>query len=138
MSAITSINSQGSANPGTMASRQPAPQPAPVAVRQNGGGAVEDASSKISSIKASNAPSVQQTAQISRETVEAAAEKLRSFASSMNRDLNIVVDGGSGKALIRVVDAASNETVRQIPAEESLRLARTIDYLTNMFADLRA
>ena len=98
MSAITSINSQGAANPGTMASRQPAPQPAPVAVRQNGGGAVEDASSKISSIKASNAPSVQQTAQISRETVEAAAEKLRSFASSMNRDLNIVVDGGSGKA----------------------------------------
>ena len=52
MSAITSINSQGSANPGTMASRQPAPQPTPVAVRQNSGGAVEDASSKISSIKA--------------------------------------------------------------------------------------
>jgi len=138
MSAIASINSQGAANTGTMASRQLAPQPTPVAVRQNSGGAVEDASSKISSIKASNAPNVQQTAQISKESVEAAAEKLRSFASSMNRDLNIEVDGGSGKTLIRVVDAASNETVRQIPAEESLRLARTIDYLTNIFADLRA
>jgi len=138
MSAIATINSQGAANSGAIASRQPAPQLVPAAVHQSDGGSVQDASSKISLTKAANAPSVQQTAQISRESVEAAADKLRSFASSMNRDLNIVVDGGSGKAVIRVVDSASNETVRQIPAEESLRLARTIDYLTNIFADLRA
>ena len=66
MSAIATINSQGAANSGTTASRQPAPQLIPAAVHQSDGGSVQDASSKISLTKAANAPSVQQTAQISR------------------------------------------------------------------------
>ncbi|NDF99706.1 MAG: hypothetical protein EB101_12480, partial [Chitinophagia bacterium] len=36
------------------------------------------------------------------------------------------------------VDPQSSETVRQIPGEEALRLARTIDYLSSMLVSQKA
>lgn len=98
----------------------------------------EMASSKISVVRAASAPSVQETAHVTRESVEAAAVKIQSFVSSMSRNLNIFVDDASGKAVIRVVDPQSNEMIRQIPGEESLRLARTLDFLSSILVSQKA
>ncbi|NDF74506.1 MAG: flagellar protein FlaG [Betaproteobacteria bacterium] len=98
----------------------------------------EAVAQQITAARTTNAPSVQETAKVSRETVEAAANKIQSFVSSMSRDLNIFVDSSSGKAVIRVVDPQTNETIRQIPPEESLRLARMVDYLASLLVDQRA
>jgi flagellar protein FlaG len=56
----------------------------------------------------------------------------------MNRDLNIDVDASSGRAIIRVVDPNSNETIRQIPGDEAIRLAKTIDFLASIFVNQKA
>lgn len=108
------------------------------AVAQQGAARAEAASNKISVVRSASAPSVQEMASATRESVEAAAVKIQNFVSSMSRDLSISVDSGSGKAVIRVVDPRSNEMVRQIPGEEALRLARTIDFLSSMLVSQNA
>jgi flagellar protein FlaG len=75
---------------------------------------------------------------ISREVVEAAAEKIQSFVSSMNRNLNIYVDSSSGHSVIRVVDPESSQVIRQIPPDESIRLAQTVDFLASLLVHQRA
>jgi flagellar protein FlaG len=82
--------------------------------------------------------SIQEAASIARAQIEAAAEKIQSFANSMGRGLNFVVDSSSGKAVIRVTDPSTNATIRQIPPEESLRIARIVDYLASLLVSQRA
>ena len=83
-------------------------------------------------------PSVHEVSKISRESVEAAAEEIQSFVSSMKRDLNIYVDSSTGRSVIRVVDPDSSQVIRQIPPEESIRLAQTVDFLASLLVHQRA
>lgn len=99
---------------------------------------MDEASTKINLVRSTSAPSVQETASVTRESIEAAAIKIQGFVSAMSRNLNISVDSASGKSVIRVVDPQSNEMVRQIPGEEALRLARTIDFLSSILVSQKA
>jgi flagellar protein FlaG len=83
-------------------------------------------------------PSVQEAASTARAQVQLAAEKLQNFANTLGKGINFVVDSSSGKAVIRVTDPATNEVVRQIPPEESLRIAKVVDYLASLFVSQRA
>jgi flagellar protein FlaG len=42
--------------------------------------------------------------------------------SSVNRELRFSIDKDSGRTVVKVVDADSGETIRQLPPEEVLRL----------------
>jgi flagellar protein FlaG len=92
----------------------------------------------IQAARSKSVPSVQEVSKISREVVEAAAEKIQSFVSSMNRNLNIYVDSSSGHSVIRVVDPESSQVIRQIPPDESIRLAQTVDFLASLLVHQRA
>ena len=83
-------------------------------------------------------PSVQEAAAIARAQVESAAQKIQSFANSLGKGINFVVDASSGRAVIRVTDPSTNETIRQIPPEESLRIAQVVDYLASLLVSQRA
>ena len=56
--------------------------------------------------------------------LEQAVENLNRLAQSMRRDLHFSVDEASGHTVVKVMDAESGETVRQIPSEEVLSMAR--------------
>jgi len=65
---------------------------------------------------------------------EASAEKLQEVVSQLNdhvqmvqRDLHFSVDEQSGHTVIRVVNSATEELVRQIPSEEVLRISRNLE-----------
>lgn len=62
-----------------------------------------------------------------RADVFEAMSKIQNYAHKVERNLNFSVDEGSGKTVIKVVDSATNELVRQIPAEEVLRIARALE-----------
>ena len=47
--------------------------------------------------------------------------------AAAQRSLSFHIDKGSGRTVITVVDAATNEVVRQIPAEEVLALSRALE-----------
>jgi flagellar protein FlaG len=60
------------------------------------------------------------------EQVRQVVQNLSDYVQSFKRDLQFSVDRGSGRTVIRVVDSTSGETIRQIPSEELLDIARAL------------
>lgn len=56
-----------------------------------------------------------------------AIEQLTRLARNTARDLQFSVDEVSGRTVITVINASTDEIVRQIPSEEVLALARNFD-----------
>lgn len=63
----------------------------------------------------------------SREPVEEAVSSIREFAQSIQRNLNFALDDSSGQVVVKVTDGVSGEVIRQIPSEEALRLAESLE-----------
>lgn len=59
-----------------------------------------------------------------RDALEQALEALAKGVRAWSTHLQFEIDEDSGRVVVRVIDTDSGETVRQIPAEEALRLAR--------------
>lgn len=60
----------------------------------------------------------------SPEELEQATRQITSYMQNVSRSLEISVDGELGTTVIQVLDAETEEVVRQMPAEETLRFAR--------------
>jgi flagellar protein FlaG len=58
--------------------------------------------------------------------VKQAARQIEGFMQSMNRYLEFRIDQDSGRTVVTVKDKTSGEVIRQIPAEEVLRLAQNL------------
>lgn len=58
--------------------------------------------------------------------VKQAAKQLETFMQSMNRYLEFRIDQDSGRTIVTVKDKTTGDVVRQIPAEEVLRLAHNL------------
>lgn len=66
-----------------------------------------------------------QSSQSSSDIQEAVTE-INEFVQNVQRDLSFNMDEVSGKTVIKVIDRDSGDTVRQIPSEEVLQIARSI------------
>lgn len=100
---------------------QPAPQRAPDA-----GGAdprpVPDARSE-QPVQTQPLPS-----QVSQQQLEEAMQRMKEAIKPIaNNSLEFSIDESTGKTVVRIVDAATKEVVRQIPSEEMLAIARGLD-----------
>lgn len=60
------------------------------------------------------------------ERIKAAAQQLDSYLKSAARNLEFRVDERSGRVVVTVHDTATGDVIRQIPNEETLRLAEHI------------
>ena len=86
-------------------------------------------------VKPSN---INQVTQPTREVVAKAAEQIQSFVQSMGRNLNFSIDQTTGYHVVRVVNPETNETVRQLPSEELLRIAQSMKQLNSALVNQRA
>jgi flagellar protein FlaG len=68
--------------------------------------------------------------QPTRETVAAAAQQMQKFVSSMGRSLNFSIDDQTGYNIVRVTNPATGEVVRQMPSDELLRLAHSLNEIS--------
>ncbi|HVY64324.1 MAG TPA: flagellar protein FlaG [Gammaproteobacteria bacterium] len=59
--------------------------------------------------------------------IERAARRLNETLAATNRSLSFRIDKGSGRTVITVVDAATQEVVRQIPSEDMLALSHALE-----------
>jgi flagellar protein FlaG len=75
-------------------------------------------------IKPSN---VSQATQPTQEVVAKTAQQLESFVASMGRDLSFSVDSTTGYHVVRVTNPQTGEVVRQLPSEELLKIAQTME-----------
>jgi flagellar protein FlaG len=64
--------------------------------------------------------------------VAKAVERLNALMASHQRSLRFSIDASSGRTVITVINDATNEVVRQIPAPELLQIARDLDQLGSL------
>ena len=69
-----------------------------------------------------------QPKQPSREEVRQAVEEMRkSLTDRSSSNLQFSVDNDTGQTIVRVTDVQTGELIRQIPSEELVELAKSLD-----------
>ncbi len=111
----------------------PAARPAatPVAARPVGAFAVPPTppASTGAQAAAAAASNRREAAAELQEVLESARKAIQQSSSS---NLEFSVDEQLGRTIVRLVDATTQEVIRQIPSEEFLRAARSIDVLRGL------
>lgn len=62
-----------------------------------------------------------------REQIGQAVQQMQRSLPSMARNLQFSLDEETGRTVVKVVDTDTNEVIRQIPSEEALAIAQTLD-----------
>lgn len=66
-------------------------------------------------------------AQPDKKQLQEAVSKLNDYVQNIRRNLSFSVEEATGRTVIRVYDSETDELIRQIPSEETLRLAEQIE-----------
>lgn len=64
--------------------------------------------------------------EVSRPELMEAVKELNAIPKIQNHSLRFSVDDSSGRTVVKVIDAESEEVIRQIPPEEVLEVARKV------------
>jgi flagellar protein FlaG len=71
----------------------------------------------------------------SKAAVEKAVQRATELARSLSRKLSFSYDDRINKVIVRVMEGESDKLVRQIPAEEMIRLSVRMDEIMGMLID---
>jgi len=86
-------------------------------------------------IKPSN---VQKESVMSKEAVAKAAAQIQNFVKEMGRNLSFTIDETTGYNVVRVMNPETNEVIRQLPSEELLKIARSMEQLNSVLVNQKA
>ncbi len=70
--------------------------------------------------------------------VQQALDEVRDAISPVAQNLQFSIDDDTGKTLIKVVDASTDEVIRQIPSEEIVAIAKALDKLQGVLIKQQA
>lgn len=73
-----------------------------------------------------------------RATVQHAVHDLNRMTGAIAQDVRFSIDDDSGKLVVKVVDTKTQEVLRQIPSEEVLSLAHSLDKMRGLLLDDKA
>ncbi|WP_265948206.1 flagellar protein FlaG [Dechloromonas sp. A34] len=128
---ISSINS--SAAPGTT--------PRPVAVQASTAEVRQAHATQISSAASvQTAQSVTQTqkTEANRQELEDAVKQVNDFLKPINNAIQFNLDDDTGKTIVKVIDVATKEVIRQFPSEDMLSIAKAIDKMKGLLVQQKA
>lgn len=74
---------------------------------------------------------------LTAEQLEKVAQQLQEFVGEMNRGLEFTVDKDSGRDVIKIIDKASGDLVKQYPSEEVLTLVAKLSDMVGGFIDAK-
>ena len=60
-------------------------------------------------------------------SIDKALQQIQAFLNDSKRELTFERDESSGRTIIRVIDPASGDVIRQFPSEEVLKIAAILD-----------
>ena len=60
------------------------------------------------------------------DDLQQAVSKLNDFVQTIQRNLQFNIDKDSGVMVVKVIDTKSSKVIRQIPTEETLKMARSL------------
>jgi flagellar protein FlaG len=78
---------------------------------------------------AESAPAVEQ------EALRRAVESINRRLERSVQNLQFSLDESTGKVVVKVVDAATEQVIRQIPSEEALAISRSLERLQGLLLD---
>jgi len=100
---------------------------------------VQTSNTKPDPVVSTVAPAATQQSQRSSEgDVANAVDKLNDFASKNASDLNFSKDEETGRTIVKVVDKATDTVIRQIPSEEAVAIAKSIDKMQGLLINHKA
>lgn len=67
-----------------------------------------------------------------RSQVEGAVSAIQEFVQSVRRNLDFRVDESSGRVVVKVTDRESGDVIRQMPTEEALKLAESLEEVRSL------
>ena len=67
----------------------------------------------------------------SKESLDSAAKAIEGFIAQSPSDLKFMVDNSTGQYYFKIIDSVTHETIRQVPSEEVLTMARRLQELTD-------
>lgn len=76
--------------------------------------------------------------QPSFQQLEQAARRIEKFVQPISSDLQFSVDEASGSQVVRVIDRATQQVIRQMPSEEMLAIASALDRLQGLLVRQQA
>ena len=90
------------------------------------------------SMNEQSVPPARESSQASNQQLEQATEDLNKHVQSLKRDLYFSIDKETGDTVIRVVDSASQKTIRTIPSDEFLSVSQQLNQSVGMLLNARA
>ncbi|MGB0466193.1 MAG: flagellar protein FlaG [Pontibacterium sp.] len=82
--------------------------------------------------------SLKETEQVSAEQLQAAIERLNQLMEDGKRSLAFSVDKDLDEVVVTVMDTKTNQVIRQIPNEESLKFAKNLEGVLGVIFNDRA
>ncbi|MCG8426475.1 MAG: flagellar protein FlaG [Chromatiales bacterium] len=64
--------------------------------------------------------------------LDGVVDDLNQYAQAVKRQLQFSVDDESGKTIVKVLDAETGDTIREIPAEEVLNMQKRLQEVSDM------
>ncbi len=86
-------------------------------------------------------PAAQTTATAQALNIDAArqvASQINDFLKSSAAEMQFSVDSESDRVVVRIIDTATNQVIRQMPSEEMLAISRSLDKLTGLLVQQKA
>lgn len=75
---------------------------------------------------------------VDQNQIRKALEEANRMAQSLGGSLEFSIDQRTGKALVRIIDTSTHQLIRQIPSEEMLAIARSLDKLQGLLIKQQA
>jgi flagellar protein FlaG len=73
---------------------------------------------------------------IKPEQIQDAVDQIQQFTQTLTQNLNFSIDEDTGKTVIKIMDAQTQEVIRQIPSEEAIDIARALGEIKGLlFSD---
>lgn len=66
------------------------------------------------------------TGDIKPEQVTEAVDQIQQFTQTLTQNLKFSIDEDTGKMVIKIVDAQTQEVIRQMPSEEAIKIASAL------------
>lgn len=85
-----------------------------------------------------NSEQVNENAQLTVEEVQGAIDVMNEVMTQMNRNLRFEVDDSTSETVIQVKDASTDELIRQIPTQDTLRLIEHLSQMQNILFETTA
>lgn len=83
-------------------------------------------------------PPTMESSQPSNQQLEQAAENLNKHVQNLQRDLHFSIDEDTGDTVIRVIDSASQKTIRTIPSDEFLSVSQKLNQTVGILLNAEA